>query len=276
MNFLKKFIRASAIDDVALIPSGKLFLARLPSLPKGALECLYNDAFISIKQTTTLYLYQLVVIRAYQEGEVSSQSNDEADEDDDNEGSSLDAGNTDERVFFLAPDLKVRVHTKDDGTRVIAWKDVNGDPGDVFEFVVDEDIKYHEVDHFMASLYRCLYELKYQKPSVGVEQDELSEFIYDPATDREDQGVTLAGLNSLRNIQYRYGDEEDDDEDEEDDEEQDRFSDALSTPNHLFVKRLHIDSEDLYSGKAELRVYQPRDGFVSAYHSSHNCHHCQC
>lgn len=265
MNFLKKFIGASAIDDVALIPSGKLFLARSPRLPKGALECLYNDAYITIKQTTTPFLYQLVVIRAYQEGEASSHSNDETDEDDGNEGHSLEHGNTDERVFFLAHDLKVRVYTKDNGTKVIAWKDLNGDIGDLFEFVVDEEIKYHEVDHFMAALYKCLYELKYQKPSVGAELEQLSEFVYDPKTGDEDE-PDLHGLNNLRDILYLYGNaeeegDEEDEEDEEDDDEEyedfDRFSDALSIPNHLFSKKLDISGEEAFSGEAEFRIFNP-------------------
>lgn len=263
MNFLKKFIGASAVDEIALIPSGRLFLARSPLLPKGALECLYNDAYITIKQTTTQFLYQLVVIRAYQEGE--DEKPDEADEDDDSEGTALDLGINDERVFFLAEDLKVRAYTKDSGSRVIAWKDMNGDYGDLFEFVVDEEIRYHEVDHFMTSLHRCLYELKYQKPSVGVEDDQLGEFVYDSKL-VDDEEPALSGLKGLRNISYEYNSDEEEEEEEEAEEEEvsdgHEFSDALNIPYHLFSS-VKTEGDEVYSGKAELRVFDAdADTFV--------------
>ena len=50
MNFIKKFIGTTTTDEVALIPSGKLYLTRSKQSPKGAIECLYNDAFASIKR----------------------------------------------------------------------------------------------------------------------------------------------------------------------------------------------------------------------------------
>lgn len=259
MNFLKKFIGASAVDEVALIPSGKLFLARSPLLPKGALECLYNDAYITIKQTTTQFLYQLVVIRAYQEGE--DEKPDEADEDDDSEGTALDLGISDERVFFLAEDLKVRAYIKDSGSRVIAWKDMNGDYGDFFEFVVDEEIRYHEVDHFMTSLRRCLYEQKYQKPSVGVEDDQLSEFVYESKLVDEEEAA-LSGLKGLRNISYEYNSDEDEEDEEEEVSDGHEFSDALNIPFHLFSS-VKTEGDEIYSGKAELRVFDAdADSFV--------------
>lgn len=223
MNFLKKFIGASPTDEVALIPSGKLFLTRSPHLPKGALECLYNDALICIKQTTTPFYYQLTVVRAYQEGEMNSDSAGDDDDDDDSEGNPDDAG-IDERVFSLTPDLKTRLYTKHDGTRVIAWKDLSGDLGDRFEFTVEEEVKFNEVDNFMMSLYRCLYEEKYQKSSVGITNLlQVAEFVYDPKSDSETE--PLDKLRDLHNLLYADSDEEDE---EEDDPES--FTDTLEIP----------------------------------------------
>lgn len=296
MNFLKKFIRTSAVDEVALIPSGKLYLARLPTLPKGASECLYNDALITIKQTTTPYFYQLAVIRAYEEGEASSLSDGEADEDDDNEGSLAEAGNADERVFLLAPELRVRISTNDNGTRVIGWKDVNGDVGDRFEFVVDEDIRYTDVDHFMLSMYRCLYESKYQKPSVGVENADLAEFVYEddgiqedlpgirglremsqwevrPSGDETEKGANgvandsrrsqlrTGGLTTdeLRGIRPRAGQLRGTTASEAngDDDDEDDYADALNVPIHLFAPSLSEKHNVVYSANCDLCVYDP-------------------
>lgn len=186
MNFLKKFIGASPIDEVALIPSGKLFLTRAPFLPKGALECLYNDALIKIKKTTKEHYYQISIIKACPEGELNLESVDDEGDDGESDDSNEDSGNNDEKVFSIDPELKFRVYTKSDGTQAISWKDVNGDLGDRFEFSVDEDIKYTEVDNFTLSLYKCLYELRYQKSADDITDiNQLSEFVYDPTTDDE-------------------------------------------------------------------------------------------
>lgn len=186
MNFLKKFIGATPIDELALIPSGKLYLTRAPFLPKGALECLYNDALIKIKRTTTEHYYQISIIRACLEGELNLESVDDEGDDGESDDSSEEGGNNDEKVFSIDPELKFRVFTKNDGTQAISWKDMNGDLGDRFEFAVDEDIKHTEVDNFTFSLYKCLYELRYQKSSSDITDiSQLSEFVYDPSTDDE-------------------------------------------------------------------------------------------
>lgn len=280
MNFLKKFIKASPTDEMALIPSGKLFLSRSPQLPKGALECLYNDSLLAIKRTTTPYCYQLQVIKAYQEGELSSQSADEDDEDDENE-SSAETPNHDERMFFLSEELKFRIYNKHDGTKVIAWRDLNGDLGDRFEFVVDEEIKYNEVDHFMLTLYHCLYEQKYEKSAAGIHGKELTaEFQYDPKRDSEGEELAITDLSALKNIraqyrQYRDADDDDDDDDDDEDEadegervvrkthrrstagEVDDFKDALNIPYHIFQERLSVAGDVASKFDAQLRIYDP-------------------
>lgn len=196
MNFIKKFIGNSPTDEVAVIPSGKLFLTRSPNSPKGALECLYNDAFASIRQTTTPFYYQLCITRAYQEGELDNMGtngfNDSDDDDDfeDDDGlhsitdGNIRSGSKDEWTFDITVELKVHMLDKEDGSRALCWKDLNGDLGDKFEFVIDEDVKMNEVDSFMLFLYKCLYEQRYQKSALGINSmDQLSEFKYNPKTE---------------------------------------------------------------------------------------------
>lgn len=173
MNFIRKFILAPPSGEVASIPSGKLFLSRSLLSPKGALECLYNDSVLIIKQSSAPFCYQLCVIRAYQEGEASATFSDGDEEDDGGDTLEDEQHNTDERMFFLASDLNVRLYLKNDGTQVIRWDDVSGDTGDCYEFIVDEEIKNHEVDNFMLSLYRCLYEQLNEKSAANVPESEL-------------------------------------------------------------------------------------------------------
>ncbi|KAG5518663.1 hypothetical protein PMAC_002632 [Pneumocystis sp. 'macacae'] len=62
--------------NIAHIPIGQLYLVR-PSSPKGYSECIYKDAAASIKRTLTEFHYQLVVQRAYEEGEEQILNEDE-------------------------------------------------------------------------------------------------------------------------------------------------------------------------------------------------------
>lgn len=173
MNFLRKFIALPPSDDVASIPSGRLFLSRSLLSPKGALECLYNDSVLTIKQTSAPFCYQLCVTRAYQEGELSANYSDGDDDDEGDDVLDEEQHNTDERLFFLTPELNVRLYCKNDGTQVIRWDDISGDLGDCYEFVVDEEIKKNEVDNFTVCIYRCLYELVNEKSAADVPEKEL-------------------------------------------------------------------------------------------------------
>lgn len=151
MNFIKKFIGTTTTDEVALIPSGKLYLTRSKQSPKGAIECLYNDAFASIKKTTSPYYYQLCITKVYQEGEADFNRFDDSEEEYDGEElaptNDTRRQSKDEWIFPIADELKIHVCEKEDGSRAIAWKDVNGDLGDKFEFVIDEEVRVVKLKH---------------------------------------------------------------------------------------------------------------------------------
>lgn len=204
MNLLRKFLGSSPTGEVASIPSGKLFLTRSPLSPKGEFECLYNDAYASIRQTTTPFYYQLCITRVYQEGEDIAGDNYEDSDDDDGFNSSDSAKNTslgghskDEWSFAIMEDLQLRRYEKPDSSRVIAWKDINGDVDDMFEFVIDEDCKTQEIDSFMLALYKCVFELKYRISSENIKSmDQLAEFIKTLPVHSTDHG-----LSELKNHQ---------------------------------------------------------------------------
>lgn len=263
MNFLRKFIGATATDEVALIPSGKLFLTRAPLLPKGAMECLFIDAFALIRQTTRPFYYQLCITRVYQEGELDAHglsgfddSDDDDDEDRENAHSITDStsGSKDEWSFAIVEDLQIHWYNKADGTRAIAWKDLNGDFGDKFEFNVDEDVKLSDVDAFMLALYKCLYEVKYHKSSLGIRHSsELDEFIFTPKPDL----LSMENLKGTRILQYD-SEEEDDDEDEEDPEGVDLDSSSDLLKGSSSVVTTVVDTETLLS----LKTLEPKGHII--------------
>ncbi|WWD19113.1 hypothetical protein CI109_103571 [Kwoniella shandongensis] len=89
----------------------------LIQIPAGQL---YLDAVATIRRTGVEYQYQLVVTRAYEEGE--EQLLDE------------DAETDDERVFLIDQALEFRFGSLD-GDATCAWNDLSGDEGDLWEFV---------------------------------------------------------------------------------------------------------------------------------------------
>lgn len=254
MNFLKKFLGSTPTDEVALIPSGRLFLTRSPQSPKGELECLYNDAFASIRQTTTPFFYQLCITRVYQEGELDAHGSsgfDDSDDSDEDEHdtprsiSDVHAGghSKDEWSFPILEELKIHTYDKADGSKAFVWKDLNGDLGDKFEFVVDGDIKLTELDSFMFAIYKCLYELKYHKSSLGItSKSQLQEFIYSPKSEL----LTFEDLNGDF-ISYDHSERSDDEETGDDFQSvssTDEFHDAESRSSPQASPKAVIDAKE--------------------------------
>ncbi|OBA21446.1 VID27-domain-containing protein [Metschnikowia bicuspidata var. bicuspidata NRRL YB-4993] len=272
MNLLRKFIKASPTDEIASIPMGKFFLARSPQLPKGALECLYNDSVLSMKRTTKPFCYQLSATRAYQEGEASSQSTDGFEDADDDDAADQGARHSDERLFFLCADLHVRLVTRNDGSQIVTWRDVNGDDGETWEFAVDPDIRYSDVDSFMRALYACLYEQKYGRSLAGVQDNALvAEFGADGPPDLEpepgldlepdlglepqpDLGLEQASARMSRPVgpvdDARRGPPK-----QEPVSDDDSYGDASSLPLFIFKDAVAVAGPEVAAFKAQLRIY---------------------
>lgn len=257
MNFLKKIIGTTATDEVALIPSGKLFLTRSPQSPKGERECLYNDAFASIRQTTTPFYYQLCIVKAYQEGELlgnGSHDFDDSDgEEDEEENVNNEEGlnNKDEWTFTISEELKLYYNTKPDGLTAISWNDMNGDIGDKFEFVIDGDVKINEVNNFILCLFKSIYEQKYQTSSLGINNmEQLQEFIYDPKLEQA-QFDELKTLHNKSNYSDDYYEDESEAEGEVESDEE--FHDATE-----FSDAPEVKGKTVYEFKNfDLHLYVP-------------------
>lgn len=58
----------TANPELIQIPAGQLYLVR-PNSIKGSRECIFKDAVATIRRTGVDFQYQLVVTRAYEEGE---------------------------------------------------------------------------------------------------------------------------------------------------------------------------------------------------------------
>jgi len=156
------------------LPQGQLYLVR-PLSPKGYSELLFKDSAARIRKTGQDFQYQLVVQRVYEEGEAELLAEEEG-EDAEIEGL---AAERDEKTFLLDEALYFRVENREGSEKVLCWRDLTGDAGDVYEFVCDRSIQPSQVDQFELVAKQCQYERKYRKPATTASDDDLAQFEFD-------------------------------------------------------------------------------------------------
>lgn len=158
-------------ESIIEIPQGQLYLVR-PLSPKGYSELIFKDAAASIRRTGQEFQYQLVVQRAYEEGE-------EELADDEDEQGAADILDKDEKVFLLDQSLHFRSEVREGGEKVLAWRDLSGDPGDLFEFICDSSISSDKVATFELAAVQCQYERKYKRSAQKATEQELKQFSFE-------------------------------------------------------------------------------------------------
>lgn len=173
MFAIKSLGRALFGDDqkkveICTIPSGQLYIVR-PSGIKGTSECIFKDAQATISRTNQQYCYQLVIERAYEEGE------DELEEETETEPTG------DVKDFLLDESIRFRMSEKD-GCTIFQWKDFQGDAGDAYTFVCDSTTKPVEIGAFELVALQCLFERKFQRPHREASEEDLEDLKLVPAS----------------------------------------------------------------------------------------------
>ncbi|GAA5825080.1 hypothetical protein JCM3770_004730 [Rhodotorula araucariae] len=145
--------------ELTTLDGGRLFLVR-PDSPKGARECIFIDASLSVRRTTHPHMFQLVVTRAFHDGE-------EQLLDDDAESSDERSFLLDASLFLsLGPSLDPQASSTPAGpptsqTLSFTWLDPDGDgPDDEFEFVLPTDgtVPERAARDFERLCWRCMWE----------------------------------------------------------------------------------------------------------------------
>ncbi|KAI0802950.1 VID27 cytoplasmic protein [Xylaria sp. FL0064] len=173
-NVGKLLFGSNSQESMIELPQGQLYLVR-PLSPKGYSELIFKDAAIRIRRTGQEFQYQLVVQRVYEEGEAELLA-DEEDED-----AAIDAlgAERDEKTFLLDEAIHLRIESRSPAERVLAWKDLSGDVGDLYEFVCDPQVPAAQVAAFERIAKQCQYERKYRKPHTTASAADLSQFEFD-------------------------------------------------------------------------------------------------
>ena len=157
-------------ESIIEIPQGQLYLVR-PLSPKGYSELIFKDAAATIRRTGQEFQYQLVIQRAYEEGE-------EELADDEDEQGAADSLDKDEKVFLLDQSLHFRSELREGGVKILAWDDLSGDEGDLFEFICDSSVASDKIATFELAALQCQYERKFRRSAQKATEDELQEFSY--------------------------------------------------------------------------------------------------
>ncbi|KAL8812602.1 MAG: hypothetical protein Q9200_000897 [Gallowayella weberi] len=176
-NVTKYLFGDTSKESIVEIPQGQLYLVR-PLSPKGYSELIFKDAAASIRRTGQEFQYQLVVQRAYEEGEEELLA-DEGGENGDAEALGTDK---DEKTFLLDQGLHFRSEIRQGGEAVFAWRDLSGDPGDLYEFVCDRSVQAPEVGTFEMVAIKCQYERKFRKHQEAATEKDLQQFNFTDQT----------------------------------------------------------------------------------------------
>jgi hypothetical protein len=145
-----------------------------PRSVKGYSELIFKDAAATIRRTGQEYQYQLVVQRAYEEGEEDLLA-EEGEED-----VSADAlgGDKDEKTFLLDEGLQFRTDLRSTGEKIFAWRDLSGDVGDLWEFVCDASVKPETAILFERVALQCQYERKFRRNHEHASEEDLEALAY--------------------------------------------------------------------------------------------------
>ncbi|KAK7943253.1 uncharacterized protein PG986_012366 [Apiospora aurea] len=173
-NVGKLLFGSNSQESMIELPQGQLYLVR-PLSPKGYSELIFKDATARIRRTGQDFQYQLVVQRVYEEGEAELLADEEG------EDAEIDALTTerDEKTFLLDEALHFRVESRAGSENILAWKDLSGDVGDLFEFVCDGTVSANQVASFDRIAKQCQYERKYRKPHTTASEADLFQFEFE-------------------------------------------------------------------------------------------------
>ncbi|KAK3385708.1 VID27 cytoplasmic protein-domain-containing protein [Podospora didyma] len=175
-NVGKLLFGSSNEESMIELPQGQLYLVR-PFSPKGYSELIFKDSSARIRRTAQDFQYQLVIQRVYEEGEAELLAEEEGE--DAEADADILASERDEKTFLLDEALHFRVENREGSEKVLAWRDLSGDAGDVYEFVCDTNISPAQVEQFDAIAKQCQYERKYRKPHTTASDEDLLQFVFD-------------------------------------------------------------------------------------------------
>ncbi|KAF2268560.1 VID27-domain-containing protein [Lojkania enalia] len=172
-NLSKRLFGDTSKEALVELSQGQLYLVR-PRSVKGYSELIFKDAAATIRRTGQEFQYQLVVQRAYEEGEEDLLAEETGE---DGVVDSLGA-EKDEKTFLLDESLQFRTDVRQTGEKIFAWRDLSGDVGDLWEFVCDPSVNQETAAVFERVALQCQYERKFRRSHDNATEEDLEALAY--------------------------------------------------------------------------------------------------
>jgi hypothetical protein len=159
-------------QELIQIPAGALYLVRPTNGPQGSRECIYEDAVLAIRRTTSEFHYQLVVTKAFQDSQPELVDQEEDDLED-------------ERAFLIDHALDFRLSTRGK-ERTLVWRDFDGDQDDLLEFVIDnKQVNEVTITIFEITYLQCVYEHAFRTSHERASEEDLDKLRYKDEADQK-------------------------------------------------------------------------------------------
>lgn len=174
MNILKKFMESSQKQELMMLSSGQFLLLRSEKSPKSSVECIYNDATLSIREVGQ-YAFELLVKKNADEAEVfNGDGSDDYSDDAVSILSTQSKKKEEEWAFPITEEIGLHKEWSKQGDMAFVWENTIGDETDEkVQFITTPDMSLNDIDKFLDIVYRCEYEAEYKETASNATQKEL-------------------------------------------------------------------------------------------------------
>lgn len=198
---------SGAKQEVIVIPSGQFDLLRSRRSPKASLECIYNDATLSVRKAGQ-FMYELVVCKVADDSEVSTGDGNDEYSDDSVSATSAQSKKDDEWTFKLQG-LGFYKKWNEQGSLSFVWNNTLGDEEDErVQFMVSPEVSMRDVEQFLQTVYRCEYEAKFKKPGKSASKRDVENVAAESEALSRDQSDELSRKLQGLNMEGSHGDDD--------------------------------------------------------------------
>lgn len=252
-------------QELMMVPSGQFLLLRSEESPKASMECIYNDATLSIREIGQ-YAYELIVRKNADDAELSNgDGSDEYSDDAVSILSSQSKKKEEEWAFRITEKIGLHRQWSKQGDIALVWNNTIGDEEEEkVQFITTSDISLNDIDKFLEKIYRCQYEAQYKESASNATQKDLDDIAarYAEAAEKEtkqeeeyDSGDLIEKLKDVT-IAGSSSDESDSDEFEDARDSQESGKSSGNRADSKVVKSAP-NGKELFFVSCKLSLFDP-------------------
>ncbi|EDO16219.1 hypothetical protein Kpol_1014p39 [Vanderwaltozyma polyspora DSM 70294] len=174
MNILRYFIGGESRQELVTIPMGQFDLLRSKDSPKSSLECIYNEAILTLVEVER-FSYELVVNKL--EEYIDDENIDDQEEFVDDAMSVLSVQSKKEKqwTFKLSETLGFHKKWSQNGDVELIWNNSFGDEFDEgVQYMVSSEVPASDIEQFVEMAYKCCFATKFRRNLNTITLDEIN------------------------------------------------------------------------------------------------------